>query len=307
MNPTTYSCLEIHGDAVNLLIGAVVVDSERVLFRPLERLSEVLELSGEIARDNKIGPASATKLEVILKRYGKLAHRNSGVVFATATGAAARIEDAAELFARLSRAVGEPIRLLSNARESNLAAEAVLERLDPGGAQLLIDAGSAFTYVALTHGRKIAASTLLPIGTTHLSSVLVGDPPGALSWSLLAAKVGFACQSLPPGKPARAWATGSAAHNLVGLDRTEDQASDKLLRMPDLSTMADELMALPIKKLARRWSEDHRRIVLLPPGLIIVSSIMDQYGLSEATVVPEGVCEGVIRAGVRSPASWWTD
>jgi exopolyphosphatase/pppGpp-phosphohydrolase len=240
MNPTTYSCLEIHSDAVNLLIGAVVVDGERVLFRPLERLSEVLELSAEIARTNRIEPASAAKLEVILKRYGKLAHRNSGTVFAAATGAAARIEDAAGLFARLS-------------------------------------------------------------------SVLVGDPPGALSWSLLASKVGFACQSLPAGKPARAWATGSAAHNLVGLDRTEDRASDKLLRMPDLSTMADELMALPIKKLARRWDEDRRRIVLLPPGLVIVSSILEQYGLSEATVVPEGVREGIIRAGVRSPTSWWTN
>jgi exopolyphosphatase/pppGpp-phosphohydrolase len=307
MNPTTYSTLEIHSDAVNLLIGAVVTDGDRVLFRPLERPSEVLELSVEIARDNRIGAASTSKLEGILKRYGKLAHRNSGTVFAAATGAAARVSNAVEIFERLSAVIGEPIHLLSDARESGLAAEAALERLDETGVQLIIDAGSAFTYVALTNGRVITASTLLPIGTTRLASVLVGDPPGALSWSLLASKVGFACQSLPSGTPVKAWATGSAAHNLVGLDRTEDRATDKQLCMPDLCTLADELMALPIKKLARRRGEDPRRIVLLPPGLVIVSSILEQYGLSEATVMPEGIREGIVRAGVRSPTSWWLD
>jgi exopolyphosphatase/pppGpp-phosphohydrolase len=119
--------------------------------------------------------------------------------------------------------------------------------------------------------------------------------------------VGFALHDLPHTlhAPGRAWATGSAAHNLVGLDRKEDQAADHLLCMPDLSSLADELMAQPVRKVARRRGEDPRRIVLLPPGLVVVAAILDNYQLSEATVVPEGLREGVIRAGVRNPASWW--
>ncbi len=307
MNPTTYSILEIHSDAISLLICAVVLEGDHIHHKSVERLGEVVELSSELAADNKICPTSIAKLETILRRYGKLARKNSGTVFVAATGAVARATNATEIFSKLSCAAGEPIRLMSSEREAQLACSSLIERLDSAGSQLLIDAGSSFTYVAVTDGRKIVDETILPVGTTGLSAILAGDPPGALSWSLLASKVGFALHDLPEGEPVRAWVTGSAAHNLVGLDRTDDQARDHILKMPRLSELADDLMKVPVKKLARRLGEDPRRIVLLPPGLVIVSSILDRYGLSEATVVAEGIREGIIHAGVACPETWWQD
>ena len=308
MNPTTYSTLEIHSDAINLLICAVSAEPGQIKFRPLERFGEVLELSSELAANNTLSADSINKLETTLRKYGKIAHRNSGTVFVAASGAVARAANASAVFERLSAAAGETIHLMSAARESALASDALRERMDEIGDQLIIDVGSAFTYVALTSGREIVAQSWLPVGTIGLSAILVGDPPGALSWSLLASRVGFALQALPVGnKPAKAWATGPAAHNLVGLDRKEDQADDHKLCLPDLSALANELMAQPVKKVARHRGEDPRRIVLLPPGLVVVSAILDHYGLSEVTVVPEGLREGIIRRGVKLPETWWKD
>ena len=38
---------------------------------------------------------------------------------------------------------------------------------------------------------------------------------------------------------------------------------------------------------------------------LIMAAVLEHYGLSEVTVVPEGVREGIICAGVRSPDTWW--
>jgi exopolyphosphatase/pppGpp-phosphohydrolase len=310
--PTTFSALEIHSDAVNLSIVALTAENspegvETLNLKLLERISEAIDLSSEIAHDGKIGVASFKKLEVLVRRYAKMAHRNSARVVAMATGSFTRTDNIDEILKKLGGPVGVPIRRFSPKREADLATSAILNRFTPNETQLIIDAGSAFTYVGLTAGQKIIAETLLPIGTTGLSAVLVGDPPGALSWSLLASKVGFVLKSLPEGRPVRAFATGSTAQNLVGLDRKDDIILDRPLCMPDLHVLANELMAMPIKKLARRRAEDPRRVAILPPGLIIVSSILEYYGLDETMVIAEGIREGAIRAFALDPANWWQD
>ena len=248
----------------------------------------------------------ANKLETILRRYGKTARKTSGTVLAAATGSAAK-GMTPELVEKLSAAVGQPVRVLTDTREAMLSSLAARIRLYPSAPGLLIYAGSSFTYVALTDGRNITSETMLPIGTTKLSGVLVVDPPGALSWAMLARRVGFACRNLPKGQPTSVIATGSATHNLIGFDRTTDEYNPKSLCTPDLATLADELMALTTKKLERRRGEDRRRIAMLHPGLIIIASILEHYGLSSATVVPEGVREGIIAAGAFSPDAWWKE
>lgn len=204
-----------------------------------------------------------------------------------------------------------PVRVLSGTREAALGLAGALPRLAPSGPQLLIDSGGASTELTLTDGRRALASASLPIGAASLGAQLRGDPPQALDWALLGTRIGALLVTAPapaPGaNPDRAWATGGSAHNLAGLERTKGRSGDQRLTMPELEGLAGRLLAEPARKLARRSGEDPRRVAILPPGLLIVASVLAHYGLSEVTVVPEGLREGMAAAAFQSPDDWWQD
>jgi exopolyphosphatase/pppGpp-phosphohydrolase len=45
----------------------------------------------------------------------------------------------------------------------------------------------------------------------------------------------------------------------------------------------------------------------LPPGLLIIASVLTHYGLDRVTVVPEGLREGMILAVAKLGDDWWRD
>ena len=161
--------------------------------------------------------------------------------------------------------------------------------------------------MTLTDGRRAVAAASLPVGAALLGAELRGDPPEALSWSLGGVRIGLALSLAPAGKPARAWGTGGSAHNLAGLERTKGRSGDQRLTMAELSVLAARLLAEPARKIARRSEEDPGRVVILPPGLLIIAAILARYGLDELTVVPEGLREGMVAAAFEDDAAWWQD
>jgi exopolyphosphatase/guanosine-5'-triphosphate,3'-diphosphate pyrophosphatase len=218
-----------------------------------------------------------------------------------------RATDGPALVERLSSELGEPVRVLSGAREAALGLAGAVHRLDPTGSQLLIDSGGASTELTLTDGHRAVASGSLPVGAALLGAGLHGDPPQALSWALGGVAIGSALSLAPAGKPSRAWATGGSAHNLAGLERTKGRSGDRLLTMAKLSTLATQILAEPARKLARSSGEDPDRVKILPPGLLIVAAILAHYGLDEVTVVPEGLREGMVAAAFELGDAWWQD
>jgi exopolyphosphatase/pppGpp-phosphohydrolase len=111
----------------------------------------------------------------------------------------------------------------------------------------------------------------------------------------------------PVGKPTRAWATGGSAHNLAGLERLKGHSGGQHLAMAELSTFAALLLKQQARKLARHSGEDRARIEILPPGLLIIASILAHYELQELTVVREGMREGMVAAAFLNQDSWWQD
>jgi exopolyphosphatase/guanosine-5'-triphosphate,3'-diphosphate pyrophosphatase len=235
----------------------------------------------------------------------KLASRKSDRVVIGATEALRRATDGPALVEQLSAELGEPVRVLSGAREAALGLIGAVHRLDPVGSQILIDSGGASTELTLTDGHRALASASLPIGAALLGAELRGDPPRALSWALGAARVGSALSLAPAGNPARAWATGGTAHNLAGLERIRGCSGDQRLTTQELSALAARLLAKPARKLARHSGEDRARIEILPPGLLIIAAILAHYGLNEVTVVPEGLREGMAAAAFEDADGWW--
>ena len=301
------AAIDIGSDTVHLLIADVSASSDGPLVSDIEQRGELIELGRQVSTRGQVGKRAATRLEANLSRYLKLARRKSDRVVIGATEALRRATDGPALVERLSAELGEPVRVISGAREAALGLAGAVHRLDPTGSQLLIDSGGASTEVTLTDGHRAVASASLPVGAALLRAEVRGDPPEALSWALGAARVGSALSLAPAGNPARAWATGGSAHNLAGLERIKGRAGDQRLTMAELSVLAARLLAEPARKLARRSGEDRARIEILPPGLLIIAAILAHYGLDELTVVPEGLREGMAAAAFEFGDEWWQD
>jgi exopolyphosphatase/guanosine-5'-triphosphate,3'-diphosphate pyrophosphatase len=304
------AAIDIGSDTVHMLIADVSGSASSAggpVVSRVEQRGELIELGRQIATSGQVGKPAAGRLEAILKRYVKLARKGNDRVVIGATEALRRATDGPALVERLSTELGEPVRVLSGAREAALGLAGAVRRLDPTGSQLLIDSGGASTELTVTDGRRAVASASLPVGAALLGAGLHGDPPQALSWALGGVRIGSVLSLAPAGKPARAWATGGSAHNLAGLERTKGRSGDRLLTIAKLSTLASQLLAEPARKLARRSGEDPDRVAILPPGLLIVAAVLSHYGLDEVTVVPEGLREGMIAAAFELGDAWWQD
>lgn len=301
------AAIDIGSDTVHILIADVSGSADGPVVSRVEQQGELLELGRQIATTGQVGKPATTRVEAILRRYLKLARRGNDGVVIGATEALRRATDGPTLVERLSSELGEPVRVLSGAREAALGLAGAVHRLDPTGSQLLIDSGGASTELTLTDGHRAVASASLPVGAALLGAGLRGDPPQALSWALGGVTIGSALSLAPAGKPSRAWATGGSAHNLAGLERTKNRSGDRLLTMAKLSTLATQLLAEPARKVARSSGEDPDRVKILPPGLLIVAAILAHYGLDEVTVLPEGLREGMVAAAFELGDAWWQD
>jgi exopolyphosphatase / guanosine-5'-triphosphate,3'-diphosphate pyrophosphatase len=301
------AALDIGSDTVHLLIADVSGSPDGPVVDDVEQRGELIELGRQVATKGAVGKRAGAQLEAIVSRYLKLARRGSDRVVIGATEALRRATDGPALVEGLTKELGEPVRVLSGAREAALGLAGAVHRLDATGSQLLIDSGGASTELTLTDGRRRVASASLPVGAALLGAGLRGDPPKALSWALGGARIGSVLSMAPVGKPSRAWATGGSAHNLAGIALARGRARDRRLTIAELSTIATHLLAEPARKIARRSGEDPARVEILPPGLLIIAAILSHYGLDEVVVVPEGLREGMVAAAFEHGDTWWQD
>lgn len=300
------AAIDIGSDTIHLLVGLPSAAEVGVVERLVQR-GELIELGRQVARKARVGRRRGRAVEALLLDYVRTARRHASRVVVGATEALRRATDGPALVERLEAAAGVPVRVLSGRREAELGLAGMAHRLDEAGSQLVIDSGGASTELSLCEGRARVAAASLPVGAALLAASLQGDPPEALSWALGAGRIGRALAIAPAGSPVRAFATGGSAHNLAGLEDGREGPGRRTLTLDELRQLAEALLSTPSAKLARRSGEDPRRVALLPPGLLIVASVLDHYALDRVTVVPEGLREGMIRAAAQLGEDWWRE
>jgi exopolyphosphatase/guanosine-5'-triphosphate,3'-diphosphate pyrophosphatase len=305
--PTRIAAIDIGSDTVHLLIGSVDGAGDDSVVTRVEQRSELIELGRRVAQKGRVGDRAAAALTKLVVAYVAAGRKRAERVVIGATEALRLASNGPELAEQLARKAREPVRVLSGTREAELGFSGAIHRLSTSGSQLLIDSGGASTELTLTEGRTRVASVSLPVGAAALGASLRGDPPNALSWALAGTQIGRALAVAPEGKPVRAWATGGSAHNLAGLERTRGKSGKQELTLEDLRDLAADLLSLPSAKLAKHSAEDPRRVAILPPGLLIIASVLNHYGLDRVTVVPEGLREGMVLAVAKLGDDWWCD
>jgi exopolyphosphatase/guanosine-5'-triphosphate,3'-diphosphate pyrophosphatase len=220
-------------------------------------------------------------------------------------GATAALRDdlhRSTIAARLSRAVGLPIRIISKQREIELGFLAARHNLRPTGKQIFVDGGGASTEITLCEGRSARQTASLPVGASKLSVLLEGDPPGLLSFARLMVPIRDAMRKAPSAQSVRtAVFSGGVAHHICNVAGTPRH----LLTRAALERALRHLLKKPAKKIAKKYDFDPRRVPLLISGAVILAAILDHYGLERAAVTASTVREGMILAYLRRPNAWW--
>jgi exopolyphosphatase / guanosine-5'-triphosphate,3'-diphosphate pyrophosphatase len=204
--------------------------------------------------------------------------------------------------ARLSRAVGLPVRIVSKEREIELGFLAARHALRATGKQIFVDSGGASTEITLSEGRCARQTMSLPVGAGKLSVLLEGDPPGILSFARLMIPIHAAIVKAPPPQGVRAalFGGGTAHHvcNVAGTPR-------HLLTRAALERALQHLLRKRARKIAKKYDLDVQRIPLLISGAAILAAILDHYGLDRAATMSSTVREGMVLAYLARADSWW--
>jgi exopolyphosphatase/guanosine-5'-triphosphate,3'-diphosphate pyrophosphatase len=220
-------------------------------------------------------------------------------------GATAALRDdlhRSTIAARLSRAVGLPVRIISKKREIELGFLAARHNLRPTGKQIFVDSGGASTEITLCEGRSVRQTASLPVGASKLSVLLEGDPPGLLSFARLMVPIRDAMRKAPSAQSVRtAVFSGGAAHHICNVAGTPRH----LLTRAALERALRHLLKKPARKIATKYDLDPRRVPLLISGAVILAAILDHYGLERAAVTASTVREGMILAYLSRPNAWW--
>ena len=220
-------------------------------------------------------------------------------------GATAALRDdlhRSTIAARLSRAVGLPVRIISRQREIELGFLAARHNLRPTGKQIFVDGGGASTEITLCEGRNARQTASLPVGASRLSVLLEGDPPGLLTFARLMVPIRDAMRKAPSAQSVRtAVFSGGAAHHICNVAGTPRH----LLTRAALERALRHLLKKPAKKIAEKYDFDPRRVPLLISGAVILAAILDYYGLDRAAVTASTLREGMILAYLARPKAWW--
>jgi exopolyphosphatase / guanosine-5'-triphosphate,3'-diphosphate pyrophosphatase len=220
-------------------------------------------------------------------------------------GATAALRDdlhRSTIAARLSRAVGLPVRIISRQREIELGFLAARHNLRPTGKQIFVDGGGASTEITLCEGRNARQTASLPVGASRLSVLLEGDPPGLLTFARLMVPIRDAMRKAPSAQSVRtAVFSGGAAHHICNVAGTPRH----LLTRAALERALRHLLKKPARKIAKKYNFDPRRVPLLISGAVILAAILDYYGLERAAVTASTVREGMILAYLARPKAWW--
>lgn len=209
----------------------------------------------------------------------------------------------AVLAALRAAAPGAAVDMLAPEEEARLAflGATALLRDPPGGVLGVIDVGGGSTELGVgERGRPPAWSVSLPLGSATLTDGhLPGDPPsqeelGAARASIAAALaraglaaspgvVGHATAPFPP--PVAAYAVGGSASSVRRL-------AGPALGAGALAAALAVLTAGPAAKVAARHALDHRRVALMPAGILLLEAASGVLGAAPRS------CRGGLREGV---------
>lgn len=273
---------------------------------PATKLSTPLRLAEHLTADNRIDEAATDELIGFVREGLRLAEdKGATEVMAFATSA---VRDAANGEAVLRRVLDETgmrIDVLSGEDEARMTFLAVRRWFGwSSGRLMVLDIGGGSLEIASGLDEEPDVAVSLPLGAGRLTrALLAGDPPTAESVRALRRHArshvaSVAGRLLRFGNPSIAAATSKTFRQLARVagvaPSTDGIYARRVLHYDALVELVGRLSAMSAAEVASLPGVSQGRSRQLLAGAVVAESAMDLLGLSELSVCPWALREGII-------------
>jgi hypothetical protein len=303
------AAIDVGSNTIHIVVARAAAHTLDILADEVEmvRIGESVTASGQISQE-KCELAVAT-----IAQYKALAEQHEAQeIFVVATEAIRQASNSAEFIETVRQRTGLGIQLISGEAEATLtfagAAYEAQARPHPPQVIGVMDLGGGSMELVTARQGQITWKTSVPVGSGWLHDrYLAGNPPGhdeiAVAETFLDTYFsGMRIKQRPPALIV----TGGSANSLLHLTHRafELELSQMQLTHHDLLRCQGLLSALPAEEIAQRFEQPVARTRILLAGAMIIAAMMARLHLSEISVSPHGIREGVLLARERYGESW---
>lgn len=282
-------------------VQALVVETGPDGLVEVARHVETAALGAAVAREGALGERTGEALEALTRVAGRARRDGARGLAVGATAAVRGARDREGFLELASRAVGAPVRLLSEEQEARLSFLGVAGAHARPGPWLMADVGGASTELAGARGETLLWWSSAAVGSGVLAAACLLDPP---SRGERAAARRRAWERLRrPGLSGRRHLVVTGG-TVLYLPLVLGRASQARLGRGDLTAAAGVLDGAPARELAGRLHLPVARIAALRAGGEILAALLDLTGLADAEVSKEGLPHGMALALARHGEGW---
>jgi exopolyphosphatase/guanosine-5'-triphosphate,3'-diphosphate pyrophosphatase len=285
-------------------VHSLVADLEDGRLADVAHYVEMPQLSVEVARTGRIGPAKQEEAIAALRSVVDRAreHGCEGLV-AGATAAVRNAADREEFLAAATAAIDTPVRLIGERREAELSFAGVASRHASDREWLMADIGGGSTEVVVGKGRTLERWISLPLGSGTLAEQYLADPPQPAERRALRQAALRVLAGAPESDAEKLVVTGGTASNLPLV--LSSQHPPELLDTEALLEAERRLDGHRAARVAEQTGLPEARVRALRAGVEILLLLLDFYGLGHLHVSHEGIRHGMLLAFAERPERWW--
>ena len=271
---------------------------------PIVREKVMLRLGAAMKEGGSISESVSRRAVSVARQLHAVAEQEKATLFlAVATSAVREATNGQAIAARISRAIGRPVRILSGEEEARLVFHAFRQRLALGSEPVLgLDLGGGSLELVVGNSIGIDFEATLPFGAVRIHSGMVhADPVPRADARAIRAHVrdGLAPHraAVRRVKPVRAIATGGTVRALGRLvaEREAGRKPPQLEISADrLTRLSDELLASSHDDRLAMRGANRQRADLLPVGALILRTVVEELRLDGLTICDWGLREGVL-------------
>jgi exopolyphosphatase / guanosine-5'-triphosphate,3'-diphosphate pyrophosphatase len=280
-------------------------------FSPLARAKEMLRLGDVVAKHGEIGPeAMADAIEVLTHFKTIVDARHCDEVIAFGTAAIREASDGEEFIELARRATGFEIQIVNGLVEAQTIFAAIRASvlIDPAPALAADLGGGSLELMVGDQGHlQFAASARLGVGRLT-AELLTFDPPSSAELKRVRARIAeelgptFAeIHELRPQMLIGSSGTFACLARMAVALRDgliPDSLNQLAVHRDDVDAVAAQILTLSTAERARLPGCDPRRAELLPAGVAVLSSIMEETGLDELVMSEWALREGMIISAI---------
>jgi exopolyphosphatase / guanosine-5'-triphosphate,3'-diphosphate pyrophosphatase len=295
------AAVDLGTNSTRLLVADVEDDHLEEVVRRLT----ITRLGEGVDERKRLLPLPIARVRNCLAEYRReLEELGAERALAVATSAVRDADNGEAFLGEIEWSYGFETRMLDGAEEAALMVEGVLAGREPVDDTLLVDVGGGSMELVLVSGSEVGSSTSLDVGCVRVTErFLASDPPTKPE---LAAASAYVRRLLPTLTPRHAIGVAGTVTTLAALDlglAEYDPTRTHLHRISraSLERQLEHLAALTIAERTKVPGLEPGRAPVIVAGLVVLSEIVDAYGLDEIEASERDLLHGAALAAVRLP------